>query len=258
MKWILALATMVLAIPAVAAVEILPLAVGNKWEYDVYKVVRGVITSDKKILATMNDYRQGSAVYEVTGVDEKDKSLFDYKETTTTKSVNGSVSTDVAEIKMMKADKGLLLVSTSQSSNDEEKNDKQVYDPPLFYYNKNVAPGVSWEVGIIRDENVQFPMAARGINRETVTVPAGTFKDCLKIVYSTDSMSGSMEMWQKQFNVTSGLTRSIYWIAEGVGVVKEVEVSTSTSETTETNGKTIELTGSICTVCELKPGYTVK
>ncbi|MGB9619688.1 MAG: hypothetical protein ACPL7K_04705, partial [Armatimonadota bacterium] len=134
----------------------------------------------------------------------------------------------------------------------------QTYDPPLLYYTGDADRGVSWEVGVMREREITNPVTARGAGRETVTVPAGTFKDCLKVVYWGDRISGTMEMWDKTFTLTGGRSRGIYWIADGVGVVKELEVATTIAETEGPGGKKVTVEAASCTVSELRPGYVVK
>ncbi len=107
--------------------------------------------------------------------------------------------------------------------------DRQTYDPPLLYFDKNASEGKPWDVGTMRDKDVNSSSKAAVVGKETVTVPAGTFKDCTKVIYSSESFTGTMEIMKKTFNMTGGRSRGIYWIADGVGIVKELDVSTSTA-----------------------------
>jgi hypothetical protein len=150
------------------------------------------------------------------------------------------------------------ILSSYNESTGEKDPDKQTYEPPLVYFKKDAVSGESWEVGDMRERDIKNAITCRGAGRETVTVPAGTFKDCLKVIYSGDQITGTMEMWDKTFTITGGRSRGIYWIADGIGVVKELEVATTVAETDGPGGMKVELQAASCTVNELKPGYVVK
>lgn len=248
------------AISAAAATQIIPCAVGNKWDYSCVKLVRATITHDGKPMASMRDASSGSAVYEVTAVDSSGaKPVYDYVETTDmTSTSSGETDSDKDELKVSTDDQGLRILSTYEEGSDRKEAEKQTYSPPLLYYAKNAGVGATWEVGAMRDGDTTTTVTAKGVGLETVTVAAGTFKDCLKVVYSSDEVSGTIDMWEKQFKLTSGRTRGIYWVAEGVGVVKELEVSTTTAETAGPDGKPVTVEAATCVVSELKPGYVVK
>ncbi len=247
-----------MAIPASAA-EIIPCNVGNKWEYDTVKLLNASVMHSGKQLSGIKEASAGKAVYEVVSVDEKSTpAVYDYRETTTLWPVSGGqADTDTTTLKILNADDGLKILSTYREAS-EEKPKSETYDPALLYYSKLAEAGKTWDVGTMRDEDTSNFIQARGAGRETVTVPAGTFKDCLKVVYSGDQITGTMEMWGKKFTITGGKSRGVYWVADGVGVVKELEVSTSTSETPGPDGKPVTVEAASCTVSELRPGYVVK
>ena len=258
---IAALAAVTWAASALAGTDIIPCAVGNKWQYDCYKVFRGTVRYKGKTMASTNDTSFGSSVYEVLSVDSKSaQPVYEYRETTnTSSSIGGSESRDQVDLKVVNGDSGQQLLSSYRTSSSTDKPDKQDYDPPLHYYSRDPAPGLQWTVGIMRDEDTKVPMSAKAVGKETVTVPAGTFKDCLKVVYSSDNMSGTVDLWDKQFTVTSGRSRGVYWVAEGVGVVKELQIVTSTAETPGPDGKSpLTIESASCSVSELRPGFIVK
>ena len=257
---ILALVTAWCATSALAT-DIIPCAVGNKWQYDCYKLLRGAVRYQGRTMTSLNDASFGSSVYEVLSVDDKSaQPVYEYRETTTTSSsTGGSESRDQVDLKVVNGDSGQQLLSSYRTSTGSDKPDKQDYDPPLLYFSRDPAPGLQWTVGIMRDEETKTPMTAKAVGKETVTVPAGTFKDCLKVVYSSDSMSGTVDLWDKQFTVTSGRSRGVYWVAQGVGVVKELAIAVSTAETPGPDGKSpLTIESSSCSVSELRPGFIVK
>lgn len=259
--YLLVLTIAVLAVPAFAATDIIPCAVGNHWHYDCYKTLRGALRYQGKTMTSMDDASFGSSVYEVLSVDSKSaQPVYEYRETTnTSSSAGGSESRDQVDLKVVNGDSGQQLLSSYRTSTNSDKPDKQDYDPPLLYYSRDAAPGRQWTVGTMRDEDTKVPMTAKAVGKETVTVPAGTFKDCLKVVYSADAMSGTVDLWNKQFTVTSGRSRGVYWVAEGVGVVKELQIVTSTAETPGPDGKSpLTIESASCSVSELRPGFVVK
>jgi hypothetical protein len=197
----------------------------------------------------------------VLSVDNKPTpTVYEYRETTkTSSSTGGPESDEQTDLKLVNDETGQHVLSTYQTASSLDKPDKQNYDPPLLYYLRNAAPGKAWTVGTMRSEDTTTPMTAKAVAKETVTVPAGTFKDCLRVVYISDTMSGTVDLWQKTFTVTAGRSRGIYWIADGVGVVKEIEIATSTAETPGPDGKTpITIDSASCSVSELRPGFIVK
>lgn len=249
----------VLALPAQAA-EIIPCAVGNKWEYDTVKLLRASVVHQGKVLSAMRETSSGKSVYEVVAEDTNTSPVvYDYRETNHMWPTDGGKSdTNTTQLRITAGEDGLRIISTRKEHSSEDKPETETYDPPLLYFSKLAEAGKTWDVGTMRDGETKNPVSARGAGRETVTVPAGTFRDCLKVVYSGDQISGTVDMWDKQFTITSGRSRGIYWIAEGVGVVKELEVSTSVSETAGPDGKPVVVEAASCTVSELKPGYVVK
>ena len=58
------------AAAATAAPEILPAAVGNKWEYETVKLVRAQLTVDGRPMVIMGDASSGSSVYEFASADD--------------------------------------------------------------------------------------------------------------------------------------------------------------------------------------------
>ena len=75
---------------------------------------------------------------------------------------------------------------------------------------------------------------------ETVTVPAGTFSNCLKVTYATWKMSGMTATTTGNLLVTDGNVRDTCWFAKDVGVVKEVQVKTTIYSTGQGSAMTRE------------------
>lgn len=256
---LLALSFIALAQCASADLTMVPTEPGNRWEFEVVKLLRARITYEGKTVATLKDPASGSAVYEVVSADSKQTPpVYDYRESVDLMSTNGHNDTRTTRLNIVNEDGDVKILSTVRESSGEKNPDKQSYDPPLFYYSKGAANGQSWDVGEMRDGETRSATTARGAGRETVTVPAGTFKDCLKVIYTSDSAAGTIQMWDKTFTITSARSRGIYWIAEGVGVVKELEIATSVASADGPDSKPVIIEAASCTVSELKPGYVVK
>jgi hypothetical protein len=251
---------MMLAPAVVAAPDMMPCAVGNKWEYETVKLVRATISLDGRDMAAMNDTSSGTSVYEIVSVDDKKTPpMWNYTETTKMQPSNGAGDeSDTSEITLTSDDSALRIHTIVNTSSQSDDPDRQTYDPPLLYFNKKASEGKPWDVGTMRDRDINSTAKATVVGKETVTVPAGTFKDCAKVIYSSDSFTGTMEIMNKTFNMTGGRSRGIYWVADGVGIVKELEVSVSTAESPGPAGKTIKMQAAVCSVSELKPGYVVK
>lgn len=242
-----------------AATDIIPCVVGNKWTYDCYKVFTGDVRFQGKSMSKMSDASFGSATYEVLAQDKSGQPIYDYREITETSSSTGGNDTkEQIDLRLRNEATGQMLMSSNATSTGQDQPDRQDYEPALLYYSRNAAPGKEWTVGTMRQEGTTIPLSAKAVGRETVTVPAGTFKDCLKVMFVSDTMSGTVEVWQKQFTVTSGKSRGIYWIADGIGVVKELEVATSTAEAPGPDGTPLTIESNSCSINELRPGYIVK
>jgi hypothetical protein len=254
-------AALMLRCPGFADLTPIPCAVGNRWEYDTVKLVRASIVFEGKTLSAFRETSYGTSVYEVTGADEKSSpTIYDYREETRTWSTSShEPHFEVSDLKITAEDGAIRILSTKSRSSSETEPDEQSYNPPLLYYSIADALNLkSWEVGVMRERETGCSLSARAVGRETVTVPAGTFEDCLRVVYSGENVFGKMELWQKPFTITGGRSRGVYWIAEGIGVVKELEVATTTAEAEGPGGRKILLEAASCTVNELKPGYVVK
>jgi hypothetical protein len=105
--------------------------------------------------------------------------------------------------------------------------DMNLYHPPLLYLKGAARAGESWKMGTQKHMGVEMPTAATLEGTETVTVPAGTFSNCLKVAYITSRMSGVIETLGGRIQVEDGNVRDTLWFAKDVGVVKEIQVTMS-------------------------------
>ena len=103
--------------------------------------------------------------------------------------------------------------------------DMNLYQPPLPYLKGAARAGESWPVGTQKNMGMKKPTTATIEGMETIVVPAGTFSNCLKVVYTTVRMSGAIETPNGSLRVEDGNVQDTLWYAKGVGVVKEFQVS---------------------------------
>lgn len=111
------------------------------------------------------------------------------------------------------------------------------YSPPLRLLKKTLKEGDTWEVGTLRQEKLSMPMRVKVAAFEDVTVPAGTFKQCLKLVQEVTEPSGQVEGGGFVLDVKKGNLTSTAWHAPGVGLVKE---ETKLNFTLEAMGMVVE------------------
>jgi hypothetical protein len=109
-----------------------------------------------------------------------------------------------------------------------------LYQPALLYLKSSAHPGEAWTVGTQKNVGFDLPTTAVMEVPETVTVPAGTFTNCLKVVYKS-----AIESLINETRVESGNLQDTIWYTKGVGVVKEHQISTITFATKE--GRTLDL-----------------
>jgi hypothetical protein len=109
--------------------------------------------------------------------------------------------------------------------------DMNLYQPPLSYLKGTARAGESWAVGKQKNMGAELSTTARMEGMETVTVPAGTFSNCLKVVYTSPKMSGAMGNSDGAPRIEDGNVQDTIWYMKDVGVVKEFQVSFITSAT---------------------------
>jgi hypothetical protein len=117
---------------------------------------------------------------------------------------------------------------------------------------KTVKEGDTWELGTPRQGKLSLPTRVKVAAPEDVTVPAGTFKQCLKVVEEVAEPKGQVEGGGFVLDVKKGFITTTSWFASGVGLVKE---ESNVVMTLEVMGMQVELTQTHTRA--LKPGYTV-
>lgn len=242
--------------PPTLAYNMFPCAAGNRWEYETVRVQNARVNVGGAVASTTREIQSGSSVYQVTAGPLN--GVYDYQELVTLTNTQGKTQTYKTLIKFGVDDKGLYINSTVSENGFDSAPVAQAYSPPLFYFAANADKGKPWDIGVFRDRVLTEAFTAKSTGRETVLVPAGTFNNCLKVVYSSDGASGTFDVAGVIFKPSGGRSVNVYWIAEGVGIVKELEVSISKADADGPDGIKFVMEGSSCTVSELKPGFTVK
>ena len=240
---------------AVAAEKnVLPLAVGNRWEYAVTQY--GIMSSGEgKSSRSMEMASQGTCVEEVVSIKEKRKDgvVYEYHAVTKTDAGLNTEPSEVIEDTLMLASNKGIAISASKASGmgDLLSNEWVKYDPPLIIYGSGMKPGAKWKIGTVREGNLRMPMEAQVAGTETVIVPAGTFENCLKIYVTCKKVTGTMGTGAELATIKSGKSVNTVWMHPSVGVVKEQDILQAKMQFT----KGPLMTGTQRKVKELLPGY---
>jgi hypothetical protein len=129
----------------------------------------------------------------------------------------------------------------------------EIYNAPLRLVKKaTLKEGDSWEVGTVKQGKLSLPTRVKVAAPEDVTVPAGAFKQCLKLVTEVTEPKGQIEGTGIVLNVKKGKYTTTSWYAPNVGLVKEESAS---SMTLEVMGMVAEVQRTATRV--LQPGYKV-
>lgn len=119
-----------------------------------------------------------------------------------------------------------LLANFTLPSDSTQKSDSARYEPGLQLLKLPPDTAAGWKVGRMKMQGILVDLSARVLGREDVEVPGGSFKNCLKVKSSSDSISGNLQgSTRLAMTVTGGEFSSTSWYAPGVGLVKQ-EVST--------------------------------
>lgn len=94
------------------------------------------------------------------------------------------------------------------------------YAEPLELLRAGVAAGSSWKVGTWVLGNLAVELTATAVARQEVVVPSGTWADALVVRYE-GPVSGMIEAAGEWAVVDSGRYERTWWLAPGVGIVKE-------------------------------------
>jgi hypothetical protein len=118
---------------------------------------------------------------------------------------------------------GIYLVGNKSASPGSTTGVIEQYETPVFLMKLPVQAGQRWSVGTMRSQGLSLPTSASVSGPETVTVPAGTYKECLKVTYQHTSVSGRTDLPVGRLEVERGTGTDTVWLAPGVGTVKEVQ-----------------------------------
>jgi len=165
----------------------------------------------------------------------------------------------VAEEKRIVTPKGVEVVATRMSDEGGVLSGKwESYDPPLLLYKAGAKPGTAWQTGTVREGDIRIPGNVRVMGYETVAVPAGEFRKCLKLCIMTDKVSGTVPVGPDKLPIKSGKGVDSIWIAPGAGVVKEDSMLQVIVDFPPTkDGEIITATATQRRTRELLPGYKV-
>ena len=242
--------------------NVMPLAVGNKWEYSVTEI--GVTSiGEGENSRSMQTESDGICVEDV--VSEKERRPNGdvvYKHRSTT-NMEAGLHTEANELTvesyLMASKDGISVIASRVLGLDELLSTKWVeYNPPLMLFGTGISPGKKWQVGTVKEDKLRMPMTAQVAGYETVTVPAGTFKDCLKIYVTCGNVKGSTGSGKDKATIKSGSSLSTVWVFPSIGVVKESSIVQMKMEfLPDEHGPAALMTGTQRKTKELLPGYKV-
>jgi DUF3108-like len=200
------------------------LAPGTKWNYEETQEIVQVIgsrtnathvtgTIDEEILPAPAHYKEnGDTVLSRSTTREK-------------RETNGGLSEGSGGTVQILGWRGddLYLYGVRAWVDGSYSEGMNLYQPPLLYLKSSARTGESWTVGKEKNMGADLTTTATMETPETITVPAGTFSNCLKIAHmsTVESLGG-------ESRVETGIVEDTIWYAKAVGVVKEFQVSTFT------------------------------
>ncbi len=241
----------------------MPLAVGNRWEYSVSEM--GIMSfSDGKMLKSAQSGSRGSCVEEIIAISERrpngDVVYEDRMVTKTEKGINTDAQESVVDSTLLKTKDGIFITAGKSKSDIGMLTGDQVeYDPPLVLFGTGLGTGKVWRMGTFKEGKLTLPMYSRVAGRESVTVPAGTFDNCVKMYVTCKEIAGFMGEGEDQAEVKRGTSVTTLWISPGIGTVKEDSILQATMEfPPDADGNLLTMTGTNRKIKELLPGYRVK
>lgn len=253
-------ASMAYAADAKSVPSAVPLAVGNRWEYSITQTgVMSVSEGEKSKSAQMST--SGTCVEEVTGVKERrpngDVVYTDVLTTRMEKGINSAASESVVESQLMTSKSGVFILGSKSSGMDGLLSGQWVnYNPPLVMCSAGLKQGTKWKMGTVREGKLTMPMYAQVAGTESVTVPAGTFDDCLKVHITCNKVRGTMGSGNDTAEITDGKSITTIWIAPNVGVVKEDNILQAKMEfPPDEQGRVFTMLGTQRKIKELQPGF---
>lgn len=241
----------------------MPLAVGNKWEYSVSQI--GVMTMDDgENSRAAQTSSAGTCVEEVLAVKERrpnGDAVFEHRSTTNTQEgENSEAKESVMDSLLLTSKDGIFITASKSSGLDGLLTNEWVnYQPPLMIYRIGMKAGTKWNVGTVREGKLRMPMMAKVVGTESVTVPAGTFADCLKMYVTCSKVSGTMGSGEDKAEIKDGKSVTAVWVCPGIGVVKEDSILQAKMQfPPDETGRAFIMTGTHRKIKSLQPGYVVK
>ncbi len=238
----------------------MPLGIGSRWVYDSHSESRASL-GELQHAAEMT----GEVVVTVEGVAQSDPDVRVMRSFIRNQTQLGNEITVVRTDHLSYSDGSLLWHANGleQAGAFFETRSLDRLDPPHVLLKSPFARGMRWRVGSRTSDHYEFegeqvPLMGEEIESaeyasvETVTTPAGTFDDCLKVVYRT-TVSATLPANQAPDAGGSGVEQRIEWFAPGIGVVKR-SFETS-SHVRRPDGLDIHMT---TTSTELLTSYEIK
>lgn len=254
--------SVVLLSQAYAVEQLVPMAAGNKWVYAISESgVTSLGSGDQANSTTTNGKGICTETVEIAkgqgpgGLDAfLDKLVINMDAAASTQANEAS-----SESIINATANGLELSATKMSGLDGITSDKwEKYVPPLLLYKAAAKPGDVWQVGALREGNLQMPQQAKVVGTETVEIPSGKFENCLKISMTCGKISGGFTIRGLDITVKDGKVVDTVWIAKGVGVVKEDEVIQMSFDLPfGGDGQSVPVTATKRKTKILQPGYKV-
>ncbi len=122
----------------------------------------------------------------------------------------------------VKPDGIFLLANIRDYLSSGPRPESTHFEPPLQVIKLPVVFGKGWKVGPMKFQGVTVNPEAIVEGNEDVTVPAGTFKNCLKVKTFTNDVRGTFQgIGGVVMQVAGGKLLTTSWYAPGVGLVKQ-------------------------------------
>jgi hypothetical protein len=182
-----------------------PLKEGEKWKYQLSAQPAGGGNATMQLIITNMPKR------EVEGISVTPQKL----------EINGSTS-----FAFIKEDSTGVIEVANQGSSAVEP---EIINPPKYYLHLPIKKGEHWErqsQTVLFDRNVSFKVDLTvQETQETVTTPAGTFQDCVKVAGKGKASNALSELFGK----TDVSIEETTWYCPGVGVVRQLTKETAKS-----------------------------
>ncbi len=212
----------------------MPLGIGSRWVYDSHSETQ-VTLGKLQHVAEMN----GEVVVTMEAAAQSDPNVRVMRSFIRNQTQQGNEITAVRTDLLSYSEGSLLWHANGleQSGAFFETQGLDRLDPPHVLLKSPFSSGIRWRVGSRTSdhhelEGEQIPMMGEEIESaeyasvETVTTPAGTFDDCLKVVYKK-TVSANLPASQAPDAGGSGAEKRIEWFAPGIGVVQRSFETTS-------------------------------